>query len=169
VAALVAGVLLVVGAVGGFAWWRGAHGERRFVDDAGILRVTVPSSWARDVSLGGWRPPDSPYSQAALSIGDRSGWRSSGQGVFVGLMPEDKLPTRLPQHPACSSPGRDRESTSGDPTLTSVSTGCPGGAVIIERAVQVSASKLLWVQVRSRDQETAQRVLASVHTQGSLG
>jgi hypothetical protein len=50
-----------------------------------------------------------------------------------------------------------------------VSTGCPGGAVIIERAVQVSASKLLWVQVRSRDEETAQRVLQTVHTQGSLG
>jgi eukaryotic-like serine/threonine-protein kinase len=166
-AALLALVLLVAGGLGGFAWWDATHGTKTFTDDDGTLRVTVPVSWARDVSLSGWRPPDSPYTQSALAVGDRADWRASGQGVFVGLMPETKLPKTLPQHPSCSKRGTTRRSTGGDPTLISISSGCPG--FIIEKAVQVSASKLLWVQVRSDDEKTAEGVLDSVQTRGSLG
>jgi hypothetical protein len=168
-AAVLAVVLLVAGGLCGFALWRHAHATRTFTDDDGILRVTVPSSWARDVSLSGWMPPESSFSQSALAIGDRGDWRASGQGVFVGLMTRDRLPKKLPQHPSCTNSGTLERSKTGDPALTEISSGCPGGAVIIEHAVQVSASKLLWVQVRSDDQATADVVLSSVRTQGSLG
>ena len=168
-AALLGLVLMVAGGFGGFAWWDSTHESKRFTDDDGILSVTVPESWARDVSLSGWTPPDTTFSQSALSVGDKPDWRASGQGVFVGLMPESKLPKSLPQHPACSTQGKLERSVTGDPSMTAVSTGCPGGAVIIEKAKQVSSSKLLWVQVRSDDPRTAQQVLDSVGTSGSLG
>jgi hypothetical protein len=170
VAAALGLVLLVAGAVGGFAAWRGTHDSKTFRDDDGTLSVTVPSSWARDVSLDGWRPPDSPqFNQPALAVGDRPDWRASGQGVFAGLLPEGKLPKKLPQHPTCAKPGKTEAGTEGDPSLSSVSTGCPGGGVILEHAVLVSATRMLWVQVRSDDLETARSVLASVQTYGSLG
>ncbi len=168
-AAVLALVLLVAGGIGGFAWWRSAHATKTFTDQDRTLSVTVPTSWARDVSLNGWDPPDSDFSQSALSVGDRADWRAAGEGVFVGLMPESKLPKTMPQHPTCSTPGTPKASTSGDPSLTATSTGCPGGAVIIEKAVQVSSSKLLWIQVRSDDEKTARQVLDSVSTSGSLG
>jgi serine/threonine protein kinase len=166
-AAVLALVLLAAGGLGGWAWWNDTHATETFTDDDGTLSVTVPRSWARDVSLDGWMPPDSTFSQSALSVGDRGDWRASGQGVFVGLLPEDKLPKSLPRHPSCRKPGTPHPSTEGDPALTAISTGCPG--VIIEHAIQVSSSLLLWVQVRSDDAGTAQEVLDSVRTRGSLG
>jgi eukaryotic-like serine/threonine-protein kinase len=165
--AALAVLLLVAGSLGGFAWWRQAHASRTFTDDQGLLRVTVPSSWARDVSLSGWVPPDSAYRLAALSVGTRPDWQASGDGVFVGLMPETTLPTTLPHHPTCSSPGTPETAPPGvgDPTVTATSTGCRGGGVIIERAEQVSPTRLLWVQVRG-DRDTAEKVLESVGTRG---
>jgi serine/threonine protein kinase len=168
-AAVVALVLLVVGGAAGWALWRGAHDSQTFTDDDDALSVTVPRSWARDVSLDGWMPPDSTFSQSALAVGDRVDWRASGQGVFVGLLPEAKLPKSLPTHPSCTKSGTLQRSTEGDPALTEISTGCPGGDVIIEHAVQVSATRLLWVQVRSHDENTAEDVLGSVETHGALG
>jgi serine/threonine protein kinase len=165
-AAVLALVLLVAGGAGGFALWRSTHETKTFTDEEGSLHVTVPASWAREVSLTGWIPPDSQYSQPALSVGNRPDWRLSGDGVFVGVVPEGKLPTQLPQHPTCSTQDKPVRPTGGDPSVTAVSTGCPGGAVIIERAKLVSPSRLLWVQVRSDDRETAQQVLDSVSTSG---
>jgi serine/threonine protein kinase len=172
-AAVLALVLLVAGVAGGFTWWRGAHDTSTFVDADGTLKVTVPASWARSVAEDGWVPPGSTFNQSALSVGNSKDWRTSkqGQGVFVGLMPispADTLPNTLPQHPSCSSQGEPKESTHGDPARTVISTGCPGG-VIIEHVVQISADMLLWVQVRSADEQTAKTVLGSVQTQGSVG
>ncbi|HET8665208.1 MAG TPA: serine/threonine-protein kinase [Nocardioides sp.] len=159
-------VLMVAGGIGGFAWWRGTHDTKTFRDDDGTLSVTVPTSWARDVSLDGWKPPDSPtFTQSGMAIGDRADWRAKGQGVFVGLLPESNLPKTLPQHPTCTKPGRTETSSEGNPSMTAISTGC-GGDVIIERAVQVSPTRLLWVQVRSDDLPTARAVLESVQTYG---
>jgi serine/threonine protein kinase len=168
-AAVLALVLLVVGGLAGFAWWRGSHDTEQFVDDDGILSVTVPSSWAREVSRSGWVPPGSTFSESALSVGDREDWQTSGQGVFVGLLPEDRLPSTLPHHPDCTTTGEPEQGAPGaDPSLTATSTGCPGGSVIVERAVQVNAGTLLWVQVRSDDEQTAQDVLGSVRARGGL-
>jgi serine/threonine protein kinase len=166
--AVLAVVLLAVGVIGGFAWWRGMHDTKTFTDEDGTLSVTVPTSWARDVSLDGWQSPDSTYTQSALAVGDRGDWRAAGQGVFVGLLPEQKLPKTLPQHPSCTHPGETEPGTEGNPSLTSVSTGCPGGEVIIEHVVQLSANRLLWVQVRSDDRATAEQVLGTVRTHGSF-
>jgi hypothetical protein len=167
-AAVLAAVLLVAGAAGGFAVWHTTHDTVTVKDTHGVLSVTVPQAWSREVSRQGWTPPDSSISQPAVSAGDGRGWATSGQGVFAGLLPESKLPTTLPQHEGCDSVGKPVHSTSGDPSVTVTSTGCPGGAVIIEQASQVSATKLLWVQVRGDSASVAERVLDSVQTYGSL-
>jgi serine/threonine protein kinase len=163
-AAVLGAVLLVAGGLGGYALWHNTHRDVTFTDDDGTLSVTVPRSWSQDVSLSGWTPPDTSFNQSALSVGNRPDWRLSGQGVFVGLLPERKLPTTLPQHRGCTAPGKAQRGTTGDPSVTVISTGCPG--VIVERAVQLSESMLLWVQVSSDDEATAERVLDSVQTRG---
>jgi serine/threonine protein kinase len=167
-AGVLALVLLVAGGLGGFAWWRADHDDKTFFDQKGILSVTVPSSLARWVSLDGWQPPDTPYNQSAISIGNQRDWQGAthGEGVFVGLMPESKLPAMLPHHPSCSHQGPSVLGKKGDPSVEAVSTGCPG--VIIERAVLVNADMLLWVQVRGHDQKTAQSILDTVGTHGAL-
>jgi len=86
--------------------------------------------------------------------------------VFVGILSQGKLPTSLPQHPGCLSPGRTTSRDTGDPTIVATSRGCSGGSVIIEQAELVSASTLLWVQVRSDDLSTARKVLETVRTYG---
>jgi serine/threonine protein kinase len=170
-AAALALVLLVAGGVGGFAWWRQQHGEVTRTDAEGFLSVTVPRSWDQDVALKGWTPPRSPAGSTnypALSVGDSAGWTTSvsGQGVFVGLMPESMLPDRLPQHAGCSVVDPPVRSTRGEPMVTVTATGCPG--TIIERVVRVTASQLMWVQVRGADTATATSVLDSVRTHGLL-
>jgi eukaryotic-like serine/threonine-protein kinase len=162
-AAVLSVVLLAAGAGGGFALWHGTHVKATHTDDSGFLSVTVPRAWNHDVSGSGWNPPDTTLSEPAMSVGDRPDWTTSGQGVFVGLMPEDKLPVQLPQHQGCDKEGKPVTSTSGDPSLTVTSIGC-SGAFIIERAIQVTSTKLMWVQVRSDDLSTAEDVLASVST-----
>jgi hypothetical protein len=135
-----------------------------YTDESGHLSVTVPRAWDRHVDLNGWRPPGSSIAEPGMSIGDSTGWRQSdaGRGVFVGVLPEDKLPTTLPQHPRCDHVGEPVTSGVGDPSITVTSTGCPG--VIVERAELLTATQLLWVQVRSDDRATAHDVLASVRT-----
>ena len=54
------------------------------------------------------------------------------------------------------------DAVGNDPARTVTSTGCPG--VVIERAVQVTTTELLWIQVRSDDEATAREVLDSVQT-----
>jgi hypothetical protein len=167
-AVVLALVLLVAGGVGGFAWWHGRHETRTFTDDKNVLRVTVPASWGKDVSLSGWNPPGSTDGEPAISAGDGRDWRADGQGVFVGLFPGTKLPRTLPQHPDC---GRAESPVVGtfqsDPQVTVTTRGC--GGFVVESVVQLNPNLLLWVQVRSHDRAQARNVLQSVRTQGSLG
>jgi hypothetical protein len=164
-AAVLALVLLAAGGIGGFAWWRQTHAHVTISDSQGVLSVTVPQSWDRAVATDGWTPPNSTTSYPAVSIGDGPVWTTSGQGVFVGLMPETKLPTTLPQHPRCQTVSKpDAAPFRADPATTVISTGCPGSALIVERAVQVTSTELLWVQVRGDDETTARAVLDSVRT-----
>jgi len=167
-AAVLALVLLVAGGIGGFALWRHTHATQTFTDDKNVLSVTVPRSWARDVSLSGWIPPGSTDGRPAIAIGDRADWRAQGQGVFVGILPEDTLPRDLPRHPDCGRPGKPEDGQyQSDPMVTVTTHGC--GGVVVDRVVQVNATSLLWVQVRSHDEATAEGVLGSVKTQGTLG
>jgi eukaryotic-like serine/threonine-protein kinase len=164
-AAVLALVLLAAGGLGGFALWRQAHREVTVTDAQGALSVTVPPSWDREVARNGWIPPEGTTSYPAVSTGDRPSWSTSGQGVFVGLMPQTALPKTLPQHPLCRGIGQpDRASYRGDPAMTVTSSECRGSNVIIERAVQVTSTELLWVQVRGDDEATARDVLDSVRT-----
>ena len=163
--------VLATGAAGGLAWQRSADAEPVTVDDAaGALSVTVPAAWHRAVATGPWEPPDAEREYPALSVGDGADWTTQGgQGVFVGMLPGDELPERLPQHPECEDAEEPvSDALSGSVTgsaTTVVHTGCPGG-VTVERVVQVAENRLLWVQVRSADRATANRVLDGVETHG---
>jgi hypothetical protein len=165
-AAVLAVVLLAVGGLGGFALWRQSHLDVTLTDAQGALSVTVPQSWDREVARNGWTPPHSTTTYPAVSTGDGAAWTTSGQGVFVALMPETKLPKTLPQHPHCRGRAGQPDSASflGDPAMTVTSSECRGAQVIIERAVQVTSTELLWVQVRGNDPATARDVLDSVRT-----
>ena len=55
--------------------------------------------------------------------------------------------------------------TGGADSVTVVYRDCPDG-VVVERVVQLTANRLLWVQVRSDDTGTANRVLDDVEAHG---
>jgi serine/threonine protein kinase len=170
VAGVVGGLLsLACGAVAGYAVERSRTPSQRSLDDAaGTLSVTVPSTWDRADATEGWRPPDVEVDYPALAAGDRKDWAadgSTGNGVFVGLLPGEEIPPQIPQHPECGQAGAPVRDTSGDASTTVVYTECPGGTTV-ERVVQVTSDTLLWIQVRSPDRSTANRVLDSVETHG---
>jgi hypothetical protein len=156
------------GAVGGYLLQERAKSSVSLADETGSLSVVVPEDWARDVAESSWQPPDQASRFPALSTGTGANWNladGAEEGVFLGLMGGDAMPEQTPGHPEC---GERQEPVTdvrdGDPLVTVVFTGCPG--VLIERVVQVTPNRLLWVQVRSTDQATANEVLDSVETHG---
>ena len=167
--ALVAALVLAGGAAGGYGLAQRVGGETDLSDATGSLSVRVPAEWGRAVAPEGWRPPGSSTDYAALSVGTVRNWTDTGsaaQGVFVGILPGTRLPTRVPQHPECDSAQEPvQDSVDGDSSLTVVYTGCPSG-VTVERVVLVAANRLLWVQIRSADRATANTVLDAVETHG---
>jgi serine/threonine protein kinase len=169
---LVAGVLAM--AVGGGSGWvlaQAGSSDRILDDRTGTISVTVPEEWAAEVDPEPWTPIEDQAEQPALASGSKPGWNTDAEpapGVFVGLIPGEKLPTQVPQHAACEqSSGRPiRDQQDGDDSMTVIFSGCPGADVMVERVIRVNASQLLWVQVRSEDRATANRVLDSVTTYG---
>ncbi len=169
---LVAGVLAL--AVGGGSGWvlaQAGSSDRILDDRTGTISVTVPEEWAAQVDPEPWTPIEDQGEQPALASGSKPGWNTDAEpapGVFVGLIPGEKLPTQVPQHAACEqSSGRPiRDQQDGDDSMTVIFSGCPGADVMVERVIRVNASQLLWVQVRSEDRATANRVLDSVTTYG---
>jgi hypothetical protein len=171
VLSVIGAIALAVGGAVGYAAQRElAPADRTVTDDTDTLSVTVPVAWDRADATEGWEPPNAEGSEfAALSAGTSTDWADdeSGEGVFLALLPTTGLPQQLPQHPECGTAGRtvmDRQG--GDDSATVVYTDCPGGGVVVERAVRVTANTLLWVQLRSYDRATANRVLDSVETHG---
>jgi hypothetical protein len=135
-------------------------------DSTGTVFVTVPSSWARQVDPEQWVPFEDRPEQAALAAGTRSGWNSEdepGEGVFVGVLPGDKLPSRVPGHAACPiQRGPYFDEKEGDQFMTVFFSGCPGVDFMVERIIRVNQNQLLWIQIRADDSPTARRVLESV-------
>lgn len=169
---LVAGlVALVVGVAGGWVAEQSLGGDRVLQDEAGTISLTVPPSWTASVEGGGWEPPDSATRYAAISAGTRSDWRvaqdADGQGVFAGLLAGTDLPSTVPQHPECDRQEEPvTDDRDGDESVTVFFADCPGDTWVVERVVQVTRDQLLWVQVRSAERGTANRVLDGVTTHG---
>ncbi|MFI5622493.1 serine/threonine-protein kinase [Nocardioides sp. NPDC051685] len=168
---LLAGVVaLVAGAGAGYGAARLAPEDSAWADvsdETGSLSVSIPSEWNR-AAVDGWVPPTEKRDQPALSVGTSSGWASEpdGQGVFLGILAGTELPDQMPQHPECGPP-RDpvTDSTDDGDVVTVLYPDC-GDGVTVERAVLVADNQLLWVQVRSHDTATANRVLDGVETHG---
>nr|NYG13724.1 hypothetical protein [Nocardioides lianchengensis] len=172
-AAVVAGlVVLGAGATGGWIWQQSRPDPDVTVsDDDGTFEVTVPAAWDAAVATGAWAPPggDDQGEQPALSVGTARDWNDpdgDDQGVFVGVLAGTELPEQLPQHPECGRAGPHSDDVQdGDAVRTVVFGDCPGG-LTVERVVQVTADQLVWIQVRSHDRATANRVLDSVAVYG---
>ena len=160
---------LVVGLVGGFVAHELLVTERTIDDASGTLSVTVPEAWTRAVDTELWVPPDAEADQPSISAGTGAGWNENsdpGQGVFLGILPGE-LPETVPQHPECDvTRPTVNDRRNGDAYMTVDFTGCDHGGIMIERVVQVTANRLLWVQVRAADRGTAYDVLDSVKTSG---
>ena len=78
-----------------------------------------------------------------------------------------ELPETVPQHPECDvTRPTENDRRNGDAYMTVEFTGCADGGITVERVVQVTANRLLWVQVRAADRGTANDVLDSVETSG---
>ncbi|WP_169834662.1 serine/threonine-protein kinase [Nocardioides dokdonensis] len=165
-----AGVLAAAG--GAWAGHELEHDLRpdllRVSDDGGTLSVEVPSDWGSNLADGGWGGPDQDGAYSAVSVGSTPTWTdpgTDGEGVFLGLMPGSGLPELMPDHPECDLAQPPVVEEGAMPSVTVLHTGCPDG-LTVERVVQVAGNRLLWVQVRSLDRATANRVLDSVETSG---
>ncbi len=172
VVGLIAGAAaLGAGAAGGYVL-QGRIDEPSDVvvgDDTGTVRVTVPPTWDRARSTTPWMPPNAGEGRElpAVSIGSSPDWATTedaAEGIFVGVLPGIELPDQVPQHLECASASDPVYSNSGD-TVTVVYSGCPDG-LVVERVVQLNRSQLLWVQIRSDDGPTANRVLSGVEVFG---
>ncbi len=166
-ALIAAALVLLLGAGAGWSLERASTATRTVVDEEGTLSVTVPESWTAQVDPEQWVPVEGERPQPALAAGSREGWNTeegAAPGVFIGILPSDKLPSRVPQHAECvdAPGGLIRDERNGDASMTMVFSGCPGADYMVERVVQVNASQLLWVQVRSDDRATFNQVLNSV-------
>jgi hypothetical protein len=161
--------VLAAGSVAGYLMERQTGREATLSDAEGNLSVTVPGQWDRAAADDGWTPPGSEGSYPALSVGTSRDWTrtdAAGQGVFLGILPGTELPSQAPGHPECEDAQQPVDDVvDGSASVTVVYSGCPGG-VTVERVVQVAENLLLWVQVRSADRGTANRVLDAVETHG---
>jgi eukaryotic-like serine/threonine-protein kinase len=170
--AVFVGLALLGSAAGSVAGFQLAHQRNTYVDlsdQSGTVSVTIPRSWQREFSGTSWVPPGSEQDYPALSVGSGSDWRVPGStksGVFLAILPAEELPEQLPQHAECQrvEPVVEDVKKRGDVSRTVVSTDCPG--VLVERVIQVTANRMLWVQVRSSDRSAANRVLDSVAVHG---
>ncbi len=166
-------VLGAVAATGAFLVARDLATERLpdlavVADASGTLEAEVPGEWTAVSGHDGWTAPQDEAGYPALSVGTVRDWTaetSTGHGVFLALMPGTGLPDLMPGHPECDTSQAPYSESGSQPSRTVVHSGCPGG-VTVERVVQVAADRLLWVQVRSLDTATANRVLDSVTTRG---
>lgn len=162
---------LAAGTGAGWAAEQASTSEQELEDARSTIYVTVPESWTAQVDPEPWTPPGGTAEQPSIASGTRAGWNSEetpAPGVFVGILPGEKLPSRLPSHPECDGPSRgpifdDRD---GDDYMTTFSYDCQGLDVTVERVIRLNDNQLLWIQIRSDDLGTANRVLDSVRTSG---
>jgi serine/threonine protein kinase len=162
---------LAAGTGAGWAAERASTSVRQVEDSRSTIYVTVPESWTAQVDPEPWTPPGGRTEQPSIAAGTRAGWNSEetpASGVFVGILPGEKLPSRLPSHPECEGPSRGPvfDERDGDDFMTAFSYDCQGLDVTIERVIQLNQNQLLWIQIRSDDLGTANRVLDSVTTSG---
>lgn len=162
---------LVVGLVAGYSAQRLVATEQTIWDSTNSISVTVPDDWTRVVDAEPWRAPGGTTDEPSVAAGDAEGWNGitdPGEGIFIGVLPGESLPTGVPERPECGAsggavPGRHL----GGESITVEFTGCSDdGGITIERTVQVNADQLLRVQVRAGDRAVAYDVIDSITTPG---
>jgi hypothetical protein len=157
--ALAAVAVVAAAAGGGFLAERSIERTKLLQDADEVLSITVPEGWAKTVSREGWVPPGESKTYPALSV------EGDDRALFVGLVPTDELPDKLPGHPECDAERSTRSSFIEEgQALTATYDDCPG--VVVERVVKLTADRLLWVQVRAPSRTEAMSVLDSASAGG---
>lgn len=160
-------VALLAGAGGGFAGQRYlAERELVRVGDA-MIGVKVPRAWTENVAASTWQPPTGGASQPALRA-SLSGTPNS-EGVFVGMLPGNRLPAALPEHGECRRSGDlDQSRVDDRPAATRSYSSCVGAPFALERLIQAAPDKLVWVLVRGDDQDLLDEVASSIVYNGAV-
>jgi hypothetical protein len=117
------------------------------------LSVMVPRTWAKHVSNQDWQPPGANTGLDAIRA--TAGTDGATPGVFIGVLPGDRLPD-IPSHTECGLRGQvDTLDVDGRPAVTRLDGDCGDGTYLLERVVQVDTKQQLWIQVRAKDRSTA--------------
>ena len=170
---LVGLLALAVGGGAGYAAQRGlAPTERTVADDNGTLSGDCPGRLGpcrRHPGMGAAQRRRTAVRRRSRSAPAATGRPASRTRKVssLALLPGTGVPSQLPQHEECGTPGRVvRDTQDGNESATTVYSDCPGGGIVVERTVLVFSDTLLWVQVRSADRATANQVLDDVETHG---
>lgn len=151
---------LLAGAGGGFLGQRQlAERELVRVGDAAIA-IEVPRTWTQNLAGPTWQPPSGGRAEP--------GWRASvystpnSEGIFVGILPGG-LPNALPEHTECRQSGSlDQSQVDSRPAATRSYSFCSGAPFVLERLIQVTPDKLIWVLIRADEQDLLDEVANSV-------
>jgi serine/threonine protein kinase len=146
--ALAAVVLAAGGGYGGYQYVL----TRPVTVEAGHLSVAVPRSWSQKAV---------DDDKALLVSTSTSGWQSNSdvEGVYLGEVAAQQLPTAGAAPPGCNASGPKNEVIGDQQAVTFVYT-C-GSSQVVEQYRQVNPSTLLRVQVRDNDPKQRQEVLDS--------
>jgi serine/threonine protein kinase len=166
VAALLA---LILGGGAGYVAQRYYEPHRVVGVTMGGFTAHVPKELAGFVVQGNWRPPGSPSDQPAFRVSKDDNWgavATSTPGLFVGVMPLAADPGKLltaGKQFGCADADVDPTQTSmnGAEALERISSGCPGGNILLQRIATFNGYSLL-VQVQVSDQNRALEIANSV-------
>lgn len=172
VAALLA---LILGGGAGFFAERYYEPRRVVPVTQGSFTAKVPKELAGFVVQGNWRPPGSPTDRPAFRVSRDDTWTAPGtstRGLFVGVMPQatdpDKKLTGGAQYGCNSDNELTRSSINGYDAVDRISTGCPGGNMLLQRVATFPGgySLLVQVQVSAADQARALAIANSISYAG---
>jgi hypothetical protein len=170
VAALLA---LILGGGAGFFAQR-YYEPRRIVDVAGgHFTARVPKDLAGFVVDGDWRPPGSSEALSAFRVSKEDSWGAPGTstpGLFVGVIPTPDNPAKnlvSGQQFGCSSDGDPTpQSVDNYEVLDKISTGCPGGNMLLQRVATFPAGYSLLIQVQVPEGVSALDIANSISYAG---
>ncbi len=171
VAALLA---LILGGGAGFFAERYYEPRRVVPVSQGSFTAKVPKELAGFVVQGNWRPPGSPTDRPAFRVSRDDNWTAPGtstRGLFVGVMPQatdaDKKLAGGAQYGCNSDNELTKSSINGYDAVDRISTGCPGGNMLLQRVATFGGySLLVQVQVSAADQARALEIANSISYAG---
>ncbi|QNE19463.1 protein kinase [Kribbella qitaiheensis] len=172
IAALLA---LIIGGGAGFFGQRYYEPRRVITVGSGQFTAKLPKELAGFVVEGTWTPPGAPAEQQSFRVSKDESWGAAGSathGLFVGVMRTTTDPDKLLASGQSYGCNTDTEPTAatvnGYDARERVSTGCPGGNLLLQRVATSpnGYSLLIQVQVAEGDEAAATKIADSIAYSG---